>query len=236
MKQSEAAATKRSRKRRPHVPGKSPDAIIAAQAANVAAYERGEITPQMRASAQRVVSLKNNRERKKLPLFAADAPVVTVEQVFENRRRAFHATQQGRQEREAREAADIARYRAQLAALVSPAACARLEAKAESGRFGGRWGGWYFMLKRVEERAEPMPANSDLVLAWLQAWEREPPTHHELYQACADGLMTKPELLAALHWLERRELVAMGLGRKCRVADLFAATWHVPEGSYVGTV
>lgn len=45
-----------------------------------------------------------------------------------------------------------------------------------------------------------MPENADLVLAWLQHWEGEPPTHYELHHKCGNGL-TVQEVREALGWL-----------------------------------
>ncbi len=188
--------------------------------------------PVVMRRAQAVANRKNNAERRRLPLFAAEAPVVTAEDVIA--RREVHRAEWARARRQMAESeqARIRGYRRECRAL-----CASDEEflrllRRMIGHFGclrSKSNRWHLLREKLRRRACPLTEHEDVVLAWLTAWERGPVTHHELHRACGDSLMGESELLAALGGLQERELIANDVGRACTVSGApFCMTWRMP--------
>lgn len=164
-------------------------------------------------SATTVAKRRNNEIRRKVPLLADQIPLVTVEDVFQQR-------ELGR----ARSADVLGQVKAHEERMVSPEEYATIEAKQDS-MFGPRWAFWTIIKGRIEKRQEPMTDEEDVVLAILQTWEGEAPTPYELHRRCGDGL-TPQQIRVALDSLMQRELVAPNVGRKCTVSELpFVGTY-----------
>ena len=75
-------------------------------------------------------------------------------------------------------------------------------------------------MKVRKRRDTPFTAHMELALAWLEQWEREPPTACELHRACADNTMTRQELQEALWTLITLDFVAGTVMRPCAVCDV----------------
>jgi hypothetical protein len=69
---------------------------------------------------------------------------------------------------------------------------------------------------KIKKRKEPIPEPAELVYAWLETWEGEPPTPDELHRSKGDGL-SLPAIREALFWLEERCYVQGGQLRTCKV-------------------
>lgn len=198
--------------------------------------------PAVMRNAAGVAKRRNNKLNARYPLFAAGGllPQATAEDVIAGRERLQAATAISFRLREEQEARDIAAWKAEILAAVGAEEFARLERKVrgrdgQGWRYGSEWMSWMGMRDRIRRRAaEELPANADLVLAWLQVWEGEPPTHHELHQRCGDGLSVT-EIREALGWLSDREYVEVCLGRPCKVSGVpFAVTWRIPQSAQSG--
>lgn len=184
--------------------------------------------PDVMKRAQTVAKRRNNAIRRKLPLLADQFPVITADEVMDQRERLQASHKDWRRSKVIREHADIERYRNELEELVSPDEFLRLEMKINERRHYGRslFNNWHGFLQKIRRRNDPMPLEADLVLAWLQAWEGDPPTIGELHVKCGDGL-TKEQIRAGLDWLAHREFVTVCLGRPCTVTKFpFCATWR----------
>jgi hypothetical protein len=79
------------------------------------------------AQAKRVATRRNNKERKKLPLFAEQLPAVTAEQVLEKHQQHAEADQQWRQQFTLFQIESKARQKAEVATLCTPEELARFE-------------------------------------------------------------------------------------------------------------
>lgn len=182
--------------------------------------------PKVRSAAQGVATRRNNEarrklenERAKLALFADqlptadDLPVDTPEQVIERRKLGQAGAWERGSERDIAEVEKITRLRNEIFALVSLEEYESWYARSFDCQWP-QWAFWGIALDKVKRRADPMPENASLILAWLENWETEPPTSQELHQACGDG-MTWHEVFEALQWLEARDYVLGGVIRPC---------------------
>ncbi len=129
-----------------------------------------------------------------------------------------------------REERQIEEWKEEIRSRVGDEEFLLLEQKVISRDYGSLWMNWLALRDCIRQRTEEeMPEAADLVFAWLQAWEGEPPTHWELHRACGDGLTAK-EVADALHWLQARELAELCAARPCAVSGApSCATWRVAD-------
>ena len=153
------------------------------------------------AQAKRVATRRNNKERKKLPLFAEQLPVVTPEQVLEKHAQHAAAQQQWRQKFDLFQIASKTPQKAEVAALCTPEERARFAADYAVSWYQHSF--WSVVLMKIKKRKAPIPEPAELVFAWLETWEGESPTPDELHRSKGDDL-SLPAIREALFWLEER--------------------------------
>lgn len=122
--------------------------------------------PAVMRNAAGIAKRRNNKLKKKLPLFAAAGLLKehTAEDVIAGRERLQAATEISFRLKEEREARQISEWKAEVLAAVGPVEFARLEQKVAGNRYGSEWMGWLAMRDRVRKRTkEVMPENADSV-------------------------------------------------------------------------
>lgn len=201
--------------------------------------------PKVMAGLRRVATRKNNDVlrmiERKLPLFReqvlAETETMTPEKVLERRiafRESYLEWRRGFNQLHMRH---IRADRAFVWQHVEPSEFFALLRKYMSKYPRSRSTRWGQIKLKIERRIAPMTENEDLVLAWLEVWEREPPTHHELHRACGDGQMDARDVLRALSDLWDRELVEMLPARACAVSGVpSCCTWRIIERGETASV
>jgi len=175
------------------------------------------------SSAKGIATRRNNRERKRLPLFADQLPVVTAEEVLEKRQQHRDAYEIWREEFDNLQARHLSERRARIAALVSDVEFAEIEAWVPLSHLDAG-NAWAVAELKIKRRIVPMAENSMLVLAWL-CEEDADLTVDELHKKRGDGLSRK-EILDALLDLQDRGLAGGGVLRLCAIAGHDSAPWE----------
>lgn len=169
---------------------------------------------------------------RKLPLFReqvlAETPIQTPEMVLEQRIQCQANYREWRRGFNQLQIKHIREARTFVWQHVLPEEFFRLLRKYVAKYPRSRSVRWGQIKLKVERRVTPKTEREELVFAWLEIWEREPPTHFELHRSCGDGQMDARDVLAALNELWSRELIEMLPFRPCKVSGVpSCTTWRI---------
>lgn len=192
--------------------------------------------PKVMRGLKAIATRKNNDVRRmidrKLPLFReqvlAETPVETPETVLARRitcQENYRAWRRGFNELNMKH---IREARAFVWRHVTREDFWRLLRKYVATHPRSRSVRWGQIKLKIERRVSPLSEHAELVLAWLEIWERQPPTHFELHRSCGDGQMGARDVLVALNELWARELVEMCPARPCKASGVpSCTTWRM---------